>query len=155
LYGEIAGATHFDATGDTGKFKKYVTAWFDATLNKNPQAIAMIFDDSNGALHKSPTEWSKLLFQNLDLFTIAAGQKPGKRVQSRWVTFENNDLILQIPWGERFSVNVCDIRGVMVYKKVISKSGKVHLSEIETTGGYIMTVKHDNEVIFQRTMLKL
>ena len=76
LYGELTGATHFEETGDAGKFRKYVTAWFDATLNKNPQALAMIFDSANGALHKTPTEWSRLLHKNLAAFRTPEENRP-------------------------------------------------------------------------------
>ncbi|MFP4241990.1 MAG: acetylxylan esterase [Chitinispirillaceae bacterium] len=42
LYGELDGADHFEPGGDGGMFRKYVTAWFDATLNSSQDAVAMI-----------------------------------------------------------------------------------------------------------------
>ncbi|MDG5815168.1 Ig-like domain-containing protein [Chitinispirillales bacterium ANBcel5] len=76
LYGELAGAGHFEQTGSGGKFKKYVTAWFDATLFYNSDAIEMIFDSRNGALHNRPTEWSRLEHQNLGDFEPITNEPP-------------------------------------------------------------------------------
>ncbi|MBL3658905.1 poly(ethylene terephthalate) hydrolase family protein [Fulvivirga sediminis] len=46
LYGSLEGNGHFSWVGSAGSFRKYVTAWFEATLKKDPDAEALFFSDS-------------------------------------------------------------------------------------------------------------
>ena len=67
LYGSLRGATHFTLTGDAGAFKKYITAWFDATLWKDGEAEELFFT-SNAPLFQD-NSWSRLEASNLDDYT--------------------------------------------------------------------------------------
>ena len=155
LYGEIEGVTHFEEMGDCGKFRKYVTVWFDATLNTNPKALTMIFDSANGALHTTPSEWSRLLYQNLKLFSVEttiflkpiAGAFPFKAM------VENNNLVLQISDGKQLNISAYNLRGALVYNATFSKSHTLPFTIFGAKGGYITTVKNSERIILRKKMI--
>lgn len=153
LYGEISGSGHMNVTRSAGKFKKYITAWFDATINKNPEAITMIFDTKNGALHKKPTEFSTLLHQNLNnSVNISTPLKLTKNVVP-FANVKNSNLILQIPDGRQFYVSVYNLRGLQVYNSAFSKSCALLFNTFATKGEYITIVKNSTQIILREKMM--
>lgn len=169
LFGELKGVTHMEEMGDAGKFKKYVTAWFDATLNENPEAISMIFNSTDGALHAGSSEWTNLQHQNLDSF------KPGNTTtvvgytafeEKRGIStgsvadilpfnarFENNTLIINVPEGNLFNVNVYDLKGAQIYHAAFSTSCTLPFKKFSAKGGYITTVKDGEQILLKRKMM--
>ena len=67
IYGSLTGADHFTFTDDAGPFKKYITAWFDATLWKDSDAEELFFA-SEASLFQDRS-WDRLEATDLDEYT--------------------------------------------------------------------------------------
>jgi hypothetical protein len=161
LYGEIRGVTHFEEVGDAGKFRKYNTAWFDATLNKNLDAIKMFFNTEEGALHKEPSEWSTLEYQNLDKYMVpsAAETSPAIGTSAASEIFpaaiQNNRLYLRIHSGVKYRVSFLTLHGVVFYQRIFSESGAITLTPFSTNGEFIIVIKNNRHIVFSQKMISL
>ncbi|MFP4241991.1 MAG: T9SS type A sorting domain-containing protein [Chitinispirillaceae bacterium] len=66
---------------------------------------------------------------------------------------ERSELVLQVPHGEKLAVRVYDMKGVLVYHRVVERNNVLPVTTFVASGMYMIEVTEGRHTILNREMI--